>query len=232
MKLISRQRSLKELALAQLRDAIVDGTFAFGTLLSEGVLAQRLGISKAPIHEAIVQLQTEGLVDILPQRGAMVFSPTAEAVTQLCEFRILLEVEALRLAVAREGSALTDALGRTVERMDRARARGDIAAYMRLDADYHQYLYRLCGNPHIATAYSRIEGRVAALRTKTAAPNLEARAQSFEDHRVIFDRLAAGELEAAVEILRDHIRRTEPLFTQAISAVASPARRRRAAKTA
>ena len=71
---IERRKSLTEQVFDRLMNSIVAGDFPFGTLLSEKVLAAEYGISKTPVREAFVQLQSIGLVEVLPQRGCLVFS--------------------------------------------------------------------------------------------------------------------------------------------------------------
>ena len=100
---IERPRSLTESALVQIRDAIVAGELGLGQPLSERALSEMLHISKTPVREALARLRLEGLVRIYPQRGACVFSLSAQEVVEMCELRLALESAALRLAVERGG---------------------------------------------------------------------------------------------------------------------------------
>ena len=95
MQRISRPPSLAETVLERLRSDIVRGALGLGELLSERVLAEKLGVSKTPVREALAQLRQEGLVRIVPQRGAFVFSLSASEVIAICEFRQTLEAAAL-----------------------------------------------------------------------------------------------------------------------------------------
>ena len=97
MERISRPPSLAETVLDRLRADIVRGALGLGELLSERVLAEKLGVSKTPVREALAQLRQEGLVRIVPQRGAYVFSLSAPEVIAICEFRQTLEAAALRM---------------------------------------------------------------------------------------------------------------------------------------
>ena len=141
MQPLARPPSLAEAALTRLRTYIVRGEFGLGELLSERVLAERLGVSKTPVREALAQLRLEGLVRIVPQRGAFVFSLSAPEVRAICEFRQTLEAAALRSSFGRNADALVASVAKTVEAMDRARARGDRKAYLDADTAFHEAFF-------------------------------------------------------------------------------------------
>ena len=110
VSLIQRPASLTEIALQQVRTAIIEGTLPLGSAISEGQLAASLGISKTPVREALAQLRMEGLVTIVPQSGTFVFTLSATEVVEICELRQTLEAAALRLALERNRSRLIDGL--------------------------------------------------------------------------------------------------------------------------
>ena len=99
---IERPEQLTDLVLARLRQDIVEGVFELGERLSEQQLATRYRVTKAPIRPACIRLQGEGLIRIVPQRGIFVFDPSAAEIRALCELRVALELEAARLAMARD----------------------------------------------------------------------------------------------------------------------------------
>ena len=128
-----RPPSLAEQAADQIRHRIVKGDFRLGEALSETALAAELGISKTPVREAFLLLKTEGLVDILPQRGTFVFRIGAGEADKLSEFREVLEISALQLAMAKDAAGLGQALGAIAADMSAALDVDDAAAYLELD---------------------------------------------------------------------------------------------------
>ena len=90
--------SMTSEAFDRIRDAIVSGGLEFGEPLSETQIARALGMSKAPVRAAFIELRDKGLVTVVPQSGTYVFSPTADDVKTMSEFRALLENQALREA--------------------------------------------------------------------------------------------------------------------------------------
>ena len=150
MRQIDRPPSLAEAVLERLRADIVRGDLPLGQLLSERVLAEKMGVSKTPVREALAQLRSEGLVRIVPQRGAFVFSLSASEVRAICEYRLVLETAALKLTMAREPKALADDLARVINRMERARKAGDREAYLNADTAFHAAFFEHCGNSYFS----------------------------------------------------------------------------------
>jgi DNA-binding GntR family transcriptional regulator len=204
---LKRPRTLTEQAADAIRARIVSGDFQLGEALSEITLAAELGVSKTPVREAFLQLKNEGLVEIQPQRGTFVFQMTSEQILQLSAFRELLEVEALRIAMRSNATALGDALHRIVASMTDAVAAGDSRLYRQIDNDFHQDIIVACGNSFIESAYSGIAFRVQALRNRLSLqPDQNNR--SLDEHRQLANIVKAGDAEAAAKMLLDHIRAT------------------------
>ena len=220
MRPIERPRSLTETVLERLRDTIVGGDLALGAALSERALAESLGVSKTPVREALAQLRLEGLVRILPQRGATVFTLSAGEVVEICEFRQTLEAAAMRQALERNPVPFLDDLAEVVRDMQAARAGGDLKAYLAADTAYHQCFFRNCGNACMAEAYALFVGKIAALRTHLAAKPWHTE-KSFAEHMGMLRLLHAGELPQALAVLDTHIGRTRTTYAAEIEDIAA-----------
>lgn len=208
MEVLARSASLTDQVTSALRDAIEGGEFDFGEALSEVGLSERLGVSRTPVREAFARLQREGLVVVRPQRGTFVFDLSAEEFREICDCRTELETAALRLAMTRDGPALAARLAELVDRMSQARAAGRVRDYLRLDRDFHQALFDLCGNRYLAASHALIAGQMAALRSRlgTDAAHMQ---KSFQEHGEIAGHVAAGDDARARDLLIGHIGRKE-----------------------
>jgi DNA-binding GntR family transcriptional regulator len=198
--------SLTQQAYERIRDAIVYGPLDLGEPLSEGALAKALGMSKAPIRAAMHELRVKGLVQVVPHSGTYVFSPTKGEIEELCDFRTLLEVEALRSAMGRSPAALVADLDAVVTRM----RRDDTAtrdAGRRLDSAFHQTFISHCGNRYLADAYATIGHQVEALRHRFMDTTV-FRQKAFAEHVEILDLLRASKVTRAVGVIEEHIART------------------------
>ena len=133
MPVIERPESLTAVVLRHLREGIVNGDIALGQPLYERKLAEELGVSKTPVREALAQLRMEGLVHVLPQKGAFVFSLSASEVEQICELRETLENAALDYALTRNPKSLIGAVSAAVATMDAAKAAGMELQFQDLD---------------------------------------------------------------------------------------------------
>ena len=153
---LERPRSLTELAEERIRSLIVTGAFALGEQLSEVQLAGRLGISKTPVREALLRLRHGGLVEIHAQRGTFVFTLDEAGVDQVCQFRTVIECEALAEAMKRRRAQLLQALDSCMADLERAAAKGQLREFPRLDTEFHNALVRSCENAYLKTAYELV----------------------------------------------------------------------------
>jgi len=220
MPTLNRPKSLTETVLAHLRERIVSGEFELGYALSERQLAEELQVSKTPVRESLVQLKTEGLVTIVPHRGAFVFTLSASAVTQICEFRIAIEGSALKLALERDRKGLVDDIDCIVSNMQRTHAAGQIKEYLTLDTEFHATFFRHCGNHYLKESYDRYVGKIAALRTHLAVKPMHTKL-SLQEH-VAFRDIFRGGSNAKIEaVLEAHIGRTRDTYAASVEDIAA-----------
>ena len=198
--------SLTQQACDRIRDAIVYGPLDLGEPLSENGLAKALGMSKAPIRAAMHELRVKGLVQVVPHSGTYVFSPSREEIEELCDFRTLLEVQALRSAMGRAPAALVAGLDDVVRRMREADAHARDAG-RRLDSEFHQLFITHCGNRYLTEAYATIGHQVEALRHRFMDTTV-FRQKAFAEHVEILDLLRASKVTRATAVIAEHIART------------------------
>ena len=149
--------SLVELAVRRLRAEIVGGAFAPGERLVEEQLTRRLGISRAPLREALRLLGQQGLVEHLPRRGVRVVALSARDIDELFSLRDVLERFALECVLGRGGVPDLDGLGvarAAVERMEAAP--GDAAEQAAAHRAFHLSLVALAGHQHLMRVYEPV----------------------------------------------------------------------------
>jgi DNA-binding GntR family transcriptional regulator len=197
--------SLTREAFERIREAIVSGALEFGEPLSETQIAKALGMSKAPVRAAFMELRDKGMVNIIPQSGTYVFSPTEEDVRMLSSFRALLEEEAVRVANKRNGPHLWVRLDEAIVRMRRAVAIKDWDAYRKADSAFHHAFLEESENRYLLNAYYLGAPALEALRVRLQSGLNNFRERSFNEHIEIASLLRAGEVDGACGILRTHI---------------------------
>jgi len=174
-----------------------------GQILSERKISEELGVSKSPVREALAQLRDEGLINIEPQKGARVFSLSDDEVSQICDFRLAIEMAAFELAMAQ-----------IVKRMITERSRGNEKAYLELDTTFHQIIFEHAGNDYLTASYTRFIGKIAALRTHLSKLPKHTDL-SFEEHQDISIAVLKGDLSQIKSLLVKHIDRTRSAYKNA-----------------
>lgn len=200
-----RPPSLASLAEQRLKAAIESAEFELGTPLSEDKLATYLGVSRTPVREALNALSLQGLVEIFPQRGSYVFSPSEEDVQQLCEFRMMMEAKAMGLCLNRSKDETLRKLTKANEAMRAACVNKDFKVTAESDTAFHMAFFEDCGNQFLQEAYALVSGRITALRTHLVNPRTGISPHSVEEHAEIIAAFAAGNLAHAESILSTHI---------------------------
>lgn len=148
----SRKPSLVEEAYAALKQAIRDNVFAPGYQGSEQEIAVRLGMSRTPVHEAIIRLQEDGLVRVLPKRGVLVCPLAPEDVREIYDVIIAIESMAAELLASLpepERRSVADELQAATACMEAALRADDLIAWARADDAFHHILVTRCGNSRI-----------------------------------------------------------------------------------
>lgn len=214
---IEQPKSLTEMVMARLEQAIVDGEFGLGEAISEETLAKTFGVSRTPVRDALTALQRSGLVVVLPKRGSFVFRPSLADTAALCDYRFLLECEGLRLSKAVASTETLSAMRAAILAME-ATLSANTVAYGRADTLFHQAFLDHCGNAYLAEAYRLASGKVAALRTHLTAHVEARRTHSLEEHRRMATLFEGGDLDALFKLLAEHINRTRQVYEAALAA--------------
>lgn len=159
--------TLHDQVLTRLRALLVEGHIAPGAKLNERELSAQLHVSRTPLREAIKLLAAEGLVDLLPNRGAVAVQLTADDVRHTFELLETLEGMAGELAAQRITTAELAELQALHYEMLACHARRDLPGYYRLNARIHSAVTTAAGNPVLAATYRSVNARVQSLRFRT-----------------------------------------------------------------
>lgn len=219
MEPLTRPKTLTERAVEMLRNAIINNEFMLGEPLSENLLSKSTGTSKSPIREALAQLKTEGLVNIIPQKGTFVFTLTVKELSDLTEMRFILESSALKMSFERDRDLLLKCLSHNLDGMEKNLKIGDIDNYLKYDGAFHECLFDCCDNQYLRDAYSQISGKSAALRTRITRqprhPN-----KTFREHSDIVSHVAKEDINEAIKMLKIHFSSFEQFYRENIDKIA------------
>lgn len=194
---MAKYRTVEEMVVAAVREAILSGIYRPGEKLPQEHLAQSLGVSRIPVRAGLRQLEAEGLVVFYPHRGAMVRRLEVSEIAEIYELRILLETFALRSAIDRIMPEQAEELSLLADELDRP---GEGDDWLELRQQFYRRLYTIAGRPRTADL-------IAKLRADVGRYWLGVRVVGHEEaeHRVIVDAVKAGDAKKAEEWLAQHL---------------------------
>jgi len=196
--------SMVDAAYAQLRRRILDNDWPPGHRALEHEVATELGMSRTPVREALMRLQNEGLVEVIPRHGMRVLPVSGNDMQEIYQILTALECMAAELLAARKPSAKElEPLVDATQAMDKALRADDLDAWAAADERFHAQLIDLAGNRQLqATVLNYWDrahrARMFTLRLRPKPVN------STKEHMQMVERLRAGDAEGAARVTRAH----------------------------
>lgn len=210
-------------AYRAIREGILGGVFAQGSHITARQLAEATGLSRTPVREAMRQLDAEGLISLIPNRGAFVASWTENEIEQIYELRVLLESFAAQVAAERindeqraELLALAEEMIRLVEQQP-----VDVEAIAAVNDRFHKGVLEACGNPRLRDLLGAITEVPLQLSTFRRYSIDELR-RSASQHAELVAALMVGDGDWARSVMTAHIRSARHTLLQAPVAVPLP----------
>jgi DNA-binding GntR family transcriptional regulator len=186
----------------QIEELIATGQLAPGSALDEVALAERFGVSRTPVREALIQLAAEGLVQSRPRRGAVVSSVGPARLLEM--FEVMAELEALCARQAARRMTASEQETLVAAHRGCEAARGDPDAYFYANERFHALIYAGSHNGFLAEEAAALQRRLRPYRRlQLRVRNRMAR--SFTEHEAVVDALLAGDADRAADAMRGHV---------------------------
>ncbi len=207
--------SLKEQVYLYLKNAIINSEMTLDTTYSEKWVADRLEVSRTPVREAILQLQQEYFVEVLPYKGFRVKKLSLEDVRDTFQIRLALEgFCVINLAQNRELAEVKKVLLEledSLEQMEKCSKSKDPNAFVEQDARFHRAIINYAGNERLILMYNDIRFRFEriTLRVLTAHGRMNS---TILEHRKIFDMMKAGSGWEAFQAIQVHLQETQKIM--------------------
>lgn len=197
----------REKAYAYLKDTVLTDPGMQGAFLSEQELADRIGVSRTPIREALLQLAAEDLVELVPKRGARVAPLAGREIRELMELRGIVERYAAQRLVS-QGRAPVAELRSLLERQRELTGAEQAREFIAVDHRFHSVLVSAVGNALLDRHYDGLRSRQVRAGV-VALFNQQGRQEAvLEEHEAILDALAAGDAQAACAAIDHHLEST------------------------
>lgn len=199
---------LRDAVFETLREAILKGVLSPGQHLMEMQLAYQLGVSRTPVREAIRMLELEGLVNMVPRKGARVAAISEKSLCDVLEVRRALEELSVRLACTRMERDDLEKLDSINQQFIRACQSDDVVQIARIDESFHAVIYEAADNAKLLQLLNQMQNQMYRYRIEYI--KLKERRQILvEEHKKIIHSLARRDAEAATEATRAHIAHQE-----------------------
>lgn len=201
---IQDNNSLRANVFKELEQAILNGSFAPGDSLIEQRLSAELGVSRTPVREALRQLELEGLVKTVPNKGAVVIGVSTKDILDIYSIRMKIESLAARWAATNITDEELAALREVVELQTFYVSRGDAMQVWNLDTRFHEIIFEACRSRPLRHTLSNFHHYIQKARELSFKTAGRARL-SVEEHRAILEAIAAHDPDEAERLTAHHI---------------------------
>jgi DNA-binding GntR family transcriptional regulator len=215
--------------VSRLRTEIVEGLWRPGVRLQERLLCERYGISRSPLREAYQVLAAEGLLEISPNRGAVVSAPSPKAI--IAHFVLLSALETLAIELACDNASEAEIAGILAanEEMKQAASGGDTVAFLHANNEVHRRIVQASGNGPLIDTHKVISRQIIRVQNLDG-PVEHTMSESIDEHDAFLKALAARQRSKAVQTLRRHLKSVEDNLSRRLrpfseEAMDKPARR-------
>ena len=193
--------SLVDGAYAALKAAIRDNVFPPGHRATEADIARQLAMSRTPVHEAIIRLQADGLVQVLSRRGVLICPISAEDIREI--YSVLMASALLAQLPESDAAMAAEALDAETALMEQALDREELLAWASADERFHELLTKLCGNHRLDKIASTVRDQSHRARLYTLHLR-KAPTESAREHRQITEAIRAADADGAEAAARAH----------------------------
>lgn len=199
-------KTLAEQTADKIRDLIHKNELESGKKLNEVWLCEQLGVSRTPLREALHALSAEGLVELLPNRGAFVAELSIEELRHTFEVMSVLEGSCARMAAERLTHADLKTIEKIHEQLEEYVQNNDPHGYVKHNQTFHQFIQEKAGNPLLSKMATGLRGRVLPQRFRQIhrPGRLES---SIDEHRWLMEAFRARDGEKAEKLMRIHLQR-------------------------
>ena len=201
----SKLNTLPQDLFIRLRNDILQGKFVAGSKLSEQQICDEYMVSRTPVREAFQKLELEGVIEIIPKRGAFVLKQTKQDIDDVYEIMKALESVAIRLAIERIDDETIKRLQELYELMEFYTVKADLEKLRSVNEEFHNTIYEATNNPMIMQTLSSCQTRVRnnQYRKEHGTDFLE---EELAEHEAIFMAIVAKDRETAAAAAVRHIR--------------------------
>lgn len=201
---VTDKYSLRGRVYHKIRDNILNGIYKENEELKEVAIGEELGVSRTPVREAFRQLELEGLIQIIPNKGAYVTGITVKDVQDIYMMRSKLEGLAARWATTNITEAQMEEMEENIYLSEFHASKGHLEQIATLDNRFHEILYEACNSKMLEHQLRDFHEYVLRVRKRTLS-QFKRSSESTKEHREIMEAIKAGDADRAEEAANRHI---------------------------
>jgi len=187
-----------------LKTEIIKGSLKPGTKLSEGKIAEQMGVSRTPVREALKELAAEGFVKMNPNQAVAVSNASVEDVQEVLQIRGVLEGLAARLTTKTINEEEIKELEKYQKRMEQYTNKDDVLAFSEMDAEFHELILNICGNNRLIQIRKNLSDQAHRYRIRSLSVPGRLK-YSLKEHQEIVEALKRKDAEQADRLSQKHI---------------------------
>ncbi len=204
-------KPLREIVFSTMRKAIVEGNFKPGQRLMEVQLAEQMGVSRTPVREAIRKLELEGLVVMVPRKGAYVAGLTSEDIREVVEIRVVLEGLAAKKAAQNAKQEEIERLENSLRYFEEAANKNNIIDLISYDTEFHDIIYKAAQNSKLMQMINNLREQVQRYRVAYFT-QMNNTGLLLKEHNEMLNAIKDKDGNLARAIAEEHIATTEELI--------------------
>ena len=201
-------KPLRDIVFETLREAIINQTLKPGERLMEIQLAEEMGLSRTPVREAIRKLELEGLVVMVPRKGAYVAGISMKDIHEVYELRSALEALAASLAAVRITDEELEEMERQMVREAKETEENNLQGIVSIDTTFHDLLYQAAHNQRLVQFINILQEQLQRFRAATLSRPGRSK-YALEEHKKIVEALANKDAKLAAKLATEHIENAE-----------------------
>ena len=203
----SDKYSLRGKVYDRIREDILNGVYKEHEELKEATLGKKMDVSRTPVREALRQLELEGLVEIVPNKGARVTGITKKDIEDIYQIRYLLEGLSARWATEHVTEELIDKMEETLYLTEFHAKKGNFMQVFELDSQFHELMYAASGSKMLNHILSDFHMYVTRMRKSILSSDSRSK-NSTEEHRAILEAIKERDPDKAQQCAHDHVKST------------------------
>jgi len=200
------KKSLESQVAHNLREMIRQGVLLKGQKVREAELCEKMNVSRTPVREALRVLKSEGLIELIPQKGAFVSEPPIETISDMFGVMTMLECEVAKLAAEKMSPETMKKMEALHAKLEKNYAENNIEGYLRINYEFHRFIQTLAGNDVLSELIDSLRDKIMLYRAQQL--HHEGRfKESIEEHRIIMQAFKAQNVQKAKNAMKKHLKK-------------------------